>query len=306
MNSWGAGGEVALRSTQLRSKRHRGHTSRRRATLSRFVYLTLVLLGAVLFPSQVRAASAIVLASTTSVQDSGLLGRILPIFTKETGIEVHVVAQGTGQALETARRGDADLVLVHDPEAEQKFIDQGYGIDRRQIAWNDFVIVGPKDDPAHIDGGHDAVAAFKTIAVAKAPFISRGDNSGTNALELRLWKASGIDPKEGAGTWYRDIGGGMGQALNAASAMPAYTLSDRGTWLSFGNKGPLVVTVEGDPKLINRYDVIQLNPEKHGKDRLDEARRLADWLISPEGQRAIGAYEMHGEQLFHPSAAAPK
>jgi len=272
----------------------------------RSVHLTLILVGAALFPFQVLAAPAIVLASTTSVQDSGLLGRILPLFTQATGIEVRVVAQGTGQALETARRGDADLVLVHDPEAEQKFMSEGYGVDRRQIAWNDFVIVGPKDDPAHIKAGHDAVAAFKAIAAAKAPFITRGDNSGTNALELRLWKTTGIDPKEGAGSWYRDIGGGMGQALNAASAMSAYTLSDRGTWLSFGNKGPLVVTVEGDPKLINRYNVIQLNPEKHGKDKLEEARRLADWLISPEGQRAIGAYEMHGEQLFHPSAAAPK
>jgi tungstate transport system substrate-binding protein len=166
--------------------------------------------------------------------------------------------------------------------------------------------VGPKDDPAHVKGGHDAVAAFEAIAVAKAPFVSRGDNSGTNALELRLWKATGIAPKESTGTWYRDIGGGMGQALNAASAMPAYTLSDRGTWLSFGNKGSLVVAVEGDPKLINRYDVIQLNPEKHGKDRLEEARRLAEWLASLDGQRAIGGYEIYGEQLFHPSAAAPK
>jgi tungstate transport system substrate-binding protein len=276
------------------------------ARLSHSAHLIPALLGAVLLAWQANAAPAIVLASTTSVQDSGLLGRILPLFTQATGIEVRVVAQGTGQALETARRGDADLVLVHDPEAEQKFISEGFGIDRRQIAWNDFVIIGPANDPAHIKGGHDAVAALKAIAAAKAPFVSRGDKSGTNALELRLWKSTGIDPKEGAGSWYRDIGGGMGQALNAASAMPAYTLSDRGTWLSFANKGPLVIAVEGDPKLINRYDVIQLNPEKHGKERLDEARRLAEWLTSPEGQSAIGSYEIHGEQLFHPSAAAPK
>jgi len=274
--------------------------------LSRSARLISALLGATLLAWHAHAAPAIVLASTTSVEDSGLLGRILPLFTKATGIEVRVVAQGTGQALETARRGDADLVLVHDPEAEQKFISEGYGIDRRQIAWNDFVIVGPDNDPARIKGGRDAVAAFKAIAGAKAPFVSRGDNSGTNALELRLWKRTGIDPKEGAGNWYRDIGGGMGQALNAASAMPAYTLSDRGTWLSFGNKGPLVIAMEGDPKLINRYNVIQLNPEKHGKEKLEEARRLADWLVSPEGQQAIGGYEIHGEQLFHPSAAAPK
>jgi len=266
-----------------------------------------ILVIAVLIPLHAVAAPAIVLASTTSVQDSGLLDRILPAFAQATGIEVRVIAQGTGQALETARRGDADIVLVHDPEAEEKFINEGFGIDRHQIAWNDFVIVGPHDDPAHVSGGRDAIAAFKAIAAAKAPFVSRGDKSGTNALELRLWKASGIDPaKEGAGSWYRDIGGGMGQALNTASAMAAYTVSDRGTWLSFGNKGPLIVAIEGDSKLINRYDVIQLNPQKHGSDKLDEARRLADWLASPEGQRAIGTYQLHGEQPFHPSATAPK
>jgi tungstate transport system substrate-binding protein len=266
-----------------------------------------ILVITALIPLRAVAAPAIVLASTTSVQDSGLLDRILPAFVQATGIEVRVIAQGTGQALETARRGDADIVLVHDPEAEAKFIGEGFGIDRRQIAWNDFVIVGPQDDPAHVNSGHDAVAALRAIAAAKAPFVSRGDKSGTNALELRLWKASRIDPaKDGAGSWYRDIGGGMGQALNAASAMAAYTVCDRGTWLSFGNKGPLIVSVEGDPRLINRYDVIQLNPQKHGKDKLGEARQLAEWLASAEGQRAIGAYQLHGEQLFHPSAAAPK
>jgi tungstate transport system substrate-binding protein len=266
-----------------------------------------LLVIAALVPLRAAAAPTLVLASTTSVQDSGLLDRILPAFAQATGIEVRVIAQGTGQALETARRGDADIVLVHDPEAEEKFIAEGFGIDRRQIAWNDFVIVGPRDDPAHVNGGHDAGAALSAIAAAKAPFVSRGDKSGTNALELRLWKASGIDPaKEGAGRWYRDIGGGMGQALNVASAMAAYTISDRGTWLSFGNKGPLVVSVEGDPKLINRYDVIQLNPLRHGNDKLDVARRLADWLVSADGQRAIGGYQLHGEQLFRPSAAAPK
>ena len=262
---------------------------------------------ALFLPVGAVAAPAIVLASTTSVQDSGLLGHILPVFTRMTGIEVRVVAQGTGQALETARRGDADLVLVHDPEAERLFLEEGYGIDRRQIAWNDFVIVGPGADPARVGGGHDAVAALQAIAAAKAPFVSRGDKSGTNALELRLWKAAGIDPaKSGADGWYRDIGGGMGQALNLASAMAAYTISDRGTWLSFANKGPLTVSVEGDPLLVNRYDVIELNPVKHGTERLDEARGLADWLVSAEGQQAIGAYELHGQQLFHPSAANPK
>jgi len=257
--------------------------------------------------SSLAAEQSIILASTTSVESSGLLANILPQFTAKTGIAVNVVAQGTGKALDTARRGDADLLLVHDPEAEQQFMDEGHGSTRRQIAWNDFIIVGPSADPAHIRGGNDSVTALKAVASAQAPFVSRGDKSGTNAAELRLWKLAGQTPdtlnKE---KWYRDIGGGMGQALNAASAMAAYTISDRGTWLSFGNKGPLIVSVEGDPALINRYDLIQLNPQKHRKDRLDDARRLADWLISAEGQRAIGAYQFAGEQLFHPSAAAPK
>ena len=249
----------------------------------------------------------IILASTTSVDNSGLLQAILPEFTKATNISVQVLAQGTGQALDTARRGDADLVLVHDPEAEAKFIDDGNGVNRRQIAWNDFIIVGPKADPSHIAGGHDALAALKAIAASKADFVSRGDRSGTNALELRLWKAVDIDPKAaGVGTWYKDIGGGMGQALNTAAAMPAYTLSDRGTWLSFKNKGQLVISVDGDPHLINRYDVIELNPEKHGDRKLAAAKVFADWLVSPAGQAAIGAYKVGGEDLFNPSAAHPK
>jgi tungstate transport system substrate-binding protein len=249
----------------------------------------------------------IILASTTSVDNSGLLQAILPEFTKATDISVKVLAQGTGQALDTARRDDADLVLVHDPEAEAKFIDEGHGINQRQIAWNDFIIVGPKADPAHVGGGHDALAALKAIAAAKAPFVSRGDRSGTNALELRLWKAADIDPKTaGDASWYKDIGGGMGQALNTAAAMPAYTLSDRGTWLSFKNKGPLVISVEGDPHLINRYDVIELNPQRHGDRKLAAAKVFADWLVSPAGQSAIGAYKVGGEELFNPSADHPK
>jgi tungstate transport system substrate-binding protein len=254
-----------------------------------------------------RAGETIVLASTTSVENSGLLAHILPEFTKKTGISVRVLAQGTGQALATATRGDADLVLVHDPEAEQQFISAGYGVERRQIAWNDFVIVGPRADPAQIAGGHDAVAAFTTIAAARAPFVSRGDRSGTDALEHRLWRMAEIDPARiGGGSWYRDIGGGMGAALNTAAAMGAYILSDRGTWLSFGNKGDLTVLVEGDPRLLNRYDVILLDPAMHPGANQGAARRLADWLISSQGQTAIGAYEVDGEQPFHPSAAAPK
>jgi tungstate transport system substrate-binding protein len=253
------------------------------------------------------AEQSIVLASTTSVEASGLLADILPKFAAKTGITVNVVAQGTGKALDTARRGDADLLLVHDPEAEQQFMDEGRGSARRQIAWNDFIIVGPSADPAHVRGGNDSVAALKAIASAQAAFVSRGDKSGTNAAELRLWKIAGQTPdalnKE---KWYRDIGGGMGQALNAASAMDAYTLSDRGTWLSFGNKGSLTIVIEGDPRLVNRYEVIELNPEKHGNAKLQAAGTLAAWLVSPEGQQAIGSYEMGGQQLFYPSATSPK
>jgi len=250
--------------------------------------------------------ATITLASTTSVDNSGLLAAILPEFTKTTGVTVRVLALGTGQALDTARRGDADIVLVHDPEAEQKFLDDGNGVNRQQIAWNDFILVGPDSDPAHIAGGHDAKAALTGIADAATPFVSRGDKSGTNALELRLWKAAGIDPKTGAGGWYRDIGGGMGAALNAAAAMPAYTLSDRGTWISFKNKGPLRIMVEGDPALINRYDVIELNPTPHAAAKLAPAHWLAMWLTTQPGQNAIGAYRLGGEELFHPSAANPK
>jgi tungstate transport system substrate-binding protein len=272
-----------------------------------FPLLLVVLLAGGAAAAEQPAPQSIVLASTTSVENSGLLAHILPAFTQETGITVHVLAQGTGQALQTAARNDADLVLVHDPEAEQKFIAAGDGIDRRQIAWNDFIVVGPRPDPAHIAGTHDAVAALKAIAGARAPFVSRGDRSGTDALEHRLWRVAGIDPgKAGGGSWYRDIGGGMGAALNAAQAMNAYTISDRGTWASFGNKDDLAVLVEGDPRLINRYDVILLNPATHPVPKQALARRFAQWLVSPEGQAAIGAYKLNGAPLFHPSAASPK
>ena len=250
---------------------------------------------------------SIILASTTSVEASGLLANILPQFTARTGITVNVVAQGTGKAIDTARRGDADLLLVHDPEAEQHFMDEGHGLTRRQFAWNDFIIVGPSADPAHVKGGNDSVVALKAIATSQAPFVSRGDKSGTNAAELRLWKIAGRAPDLLAGEkWYRDIGGGMGQALNAASAMDAYTLSDRGTWLSFNNKGSLIVVVEGDPRLLNRYDVIELNPEKHAGAKLAAAKAFADWLVSTVGQQAIGAYQVNGQKLFNPSAGSPK
>ncbi len=244
-------------------------------------------------------AETIVLASTTSVQDSGLLAHILPGFTAKTGIEVHVLAQGTGQAIATATRGDADLLLVHDPDAEAAFMAQGHGASRTEIAWNDFILVGPAADPAQVTGQTDAAAAMGAIAGAHAPFVSRGDNSGTNAEEKRLWQAAGITPE---GAWYRDIGGGMGAALNAAAAMGAYTISDRGTWLSFGNKRDLTIVLAGDRRLINRYDVILLDPQKHPEAKQAPAHRLALWLAAPDGQAAIAAYTKGGQKLFHPEA----
>jgi tungstate transport system substrate-binding protein len=264
----------------------------------RTLLLAALLLAAV--PGRPDAAPpAIVLASTTSVENSGLLARILPAFTRRTGIEVRVVAQGTGQALATAARGDADLVLVHDPDAEAEFMKAGHGADRRVIAWNDFILVGPRADPARVAGGRDAVAALAAIAAAGAPFVSRGDRSGTDALEKRLWRQAGIAP---SGGWYRDIGGGMGAALNAAAAMDAYTISDRGTWLGFGNPRDLAVLVQGDRRLLNRYAVILLDRTRHPAARHAEAAQLAAWLASPEGQEAIGAYQVGGERLFHPVA----
>src|SRR6202047_1574276 len=253
------------------------------------------------------AEQSIVLAATPSCEASGLLANILPQFTAKTGIAVNVVAQGTGKALDTARRGDADLLLVHDPEAEQQFMEEGHGSTRRQVAWNDFIIVGPSADPAHVRGGSDSVAALKAIATLQAPFVSRGDKSGTNAAELRLWKIAGPTPDAlNREKWYRDVGGGMGQALNDASAMDAYTLSDRGTWLSFGNKGSLVIAIEGDARLLNRYDVIELSPQKHPGVKLATAKVFADWLVSTDGQQAIGAYQVSGKKLFNPSAACAK
>jgi len=272
--------------------------------MTRFLLAALILCALVLFVGQ-RLARAedkfVTLASTTSVDNSGLLTHILPLFKQASGIDVHVVALGTGQALDVARRGDADLVLVHDPDAEQKFIDEGHGINRREIAWNDFIIVGPGADPAKLKGGRDVVAAFKSIWSANAPFVSRGDKSGTDALEKRLWKAADLDITK-AGAWYKDIGGGMGAALNAAAGMDAYTLSDRGTWLSFNNRRDLAILLEGDARLINRYDVIELSPKLHGQAKLALARQFADWLASPAGQQAIDDYELAGQKLFHPEA----
>ncbi len=259
------------------------------------------LLAIVLLAAPARAET-IVLASTTSVENSGLLARILPLFTAATGIEVRVVAQGTGQALATAARGDADLVLVHDPEAEAAFVAAGHGRPGREVAWNDFVLVGPGPDPARLAACSDVLEALRAIAALPAPFVSRGDRSGTDALEKRLWAAAGVAPR---GEWYRDIGGGMGAALNAAAAMDAYTLSDRGTWLAFANRRSLRILFQGGPALINRYMVLLLDPARHPAAKYAAATRLADWLLAPEGQGAIGAYTLQGERLFHP-AADPK
>ena len=247
----------------------------------------------------------IVVASTTSTQDSGLFGHILPLFKAKTGVEVRVVAQGTGQALATARKGDADVVFVHDKVAELKFIEEGFGIDRREVMYNDFVIVGPKSDPAKT-AGNDVIAALKKIEAAKTPFASRGDKSGTHAAELRYWKAADVNPQTGKGTWYRETGSGMGPTLNTASAMNAYAFTDRGTWLSFKNRGELTIAVEGDTNLFNQYGVILVNPARHAHVKKDMGLQFIDWITSAEGQAAITAYKIEGQQLFFPNYVALK
>ena len=245
---------------------------------------------------------SIVVASTTSTQDSGLFGHILPMFKAKTGIDVKVVAQGTGQALDTARRGDADVVFVHAKPAEEKFLSEGFGVKRYPVMYNDFVLIGPKADPAGIKGSKDIVAALGAIKAKGADFISRGDKSGTHQAELNLWKVAGIDIAKDKGPWYKEIGQGMGAALNTASASNAYVLADRGTWLSFKNRGELVIAVEGDKRLFNQYGVMLVNPEKHPSVKKDLGQQLIDWLVSSEGQKAIAEYKINGEQLFYPNA----
>lgn len=249
------------------------------------------------------ADSFITVASTTSTEQSGLFNFILPIFRKDSGIEVRVVALGTGQALDMARRGDADVVFVHDQVAEEKFIAEGFGVKRQEVMYNDFVLIGPKDDPAKVAGGKEITDALKKIEAAKAAFVSRGDKSGTHAAELRLWKAAGIDLDKAKGPWYRDTGSGMGPALNSAAAMNAYILSDRGTWLSFKNRQNLGIVVEGDKRLFNQYGVILVNPAKHPHVKKDAGQKFIDWVVSPAGQRAIAAYKIGDDQLFFPNAA---
>jgi tungstate transport system substrate-binding protein len=246
---------------------------------------------------------SIVVASTTSTQDSGLFGYILPMFKAKTGIDVKVVAQGTGQALDTARRGDADVVFVHAKPAEEKFVTEGFGVKRHPVMYNDFILVGPKGDPAGVKGTKDIVAALTAIKAKGADFISRGDKSGTHQAELNLWKVAGIDIAKAKGPWYKEIGQGMGAALNTASASNAYVLADRSTWLSFKNRGDLVIAVEGDKRLFNQYGVMLVNPEKHPSVKKDLGQQFIDWLVSAEGQKAIADYRINGEQLFYPNAS---
>jgi len=245
---------------------------------------------------------SIVVASTTSTEQSGLFRHILPAFQKKSGIEVKVVALGTGQALDTARRGDADVVFVHDKAAEEKFVAEGYGVARQEVMYNDFILVGPKDDPAKVKGGKDILEAFKKVEAAKAPFVSRGDKSGTHAAELRYWKAAGIDLDQAKGPWYKDTGSGMGPALNTAAALNAYILADRGTWLSFKNRADLTLLVEGDQRLFNQYGVILVNPAKFPSVKKDWGQQFIDWVVSPDGQQAIADYKIDGQQLFFPNA----
>ena len=247
----------------------------------------------------------ITVASTTSTEQSGLFGHLLPVFEKDSGIKVRVVALGTGQALDMARRGDADVAFVHDKLAEEKFVAEGYGVERKEVMYNDFVLIGPKADPAKV-AGNDIMLGLRRIATMDAasrpPFVSRGDKSGTHAAELRYWRAAGVDLDRAKGPWYRDTGSGMGPSLNMASSMNAYILADRGTWLSFKNRRDLAILVEGDSRLFNQYGVILVNPAKHPHVKAADAQRFIDWLLSSAGQKAIADYKIGGEQLFFPNA----
>lgn len=270
----------------------------RRVLLALFAAISFSVVGAA-------QEKSIVVASTTSTQDSGLFDYILPLFKAKTGIDVKVIAQGTGQALDTARRGDADVVFVHAKAAEEKFLAEGFGVKRFPVMYNDFILVGPNSDPAGIKGSKDIVQALKTLKDKSTAFISRGDKSGTHTAELNLWKQAGIDIAKEKGPWYKEIGQGMGAALNTASASNAYVLTDRGTWLSFKNKGDLAIIVEGDKRLFNQYAVILVNPGKHPHVKKELGQQFIDWLISSEGQEALGSFRINGEQLFRTNASDP-
>jgi tungstate transport system substrate-binding protein len=268
--------------------------------IARRTFLALALL--VFGVSATAQEKFITVASTTSTEQSGLFGYLLPIYERETGVKVHVVALGTGQALDVARRGDADVVFVHARSAEDKFLAEGHGVKRFPVMYNDFVLIGPKSDPAKIGGGKDILAAFRKVADAHTAFVSRGDRSGTHIAELELWKAAGIDLDKAKGPWYRDTGQGMGPALNTAASMGAYILSDRGTWLAFKNRADLTILVEGDKRLFNQYGVMLVNPEKHPNVKKELGQQFIDWLTSTAGQKAIASYKINGEQLFYPNA----
>jgi tungstate transport system substrate-binding protein len=270
----------------------------RQKMLKGILIASLVMIG-----SAFAQERSITVASTTSTEQSGLFGHLLPRFTSATGISVKVVAVGTGQALDIGRRGDADVVFVHDRVAEEKFLSEGFAVKRHDVMYNDFVVIGPKTDPAHIAGGKDVAEALRKIAAAKATFVSRGDRSGTHEAELRLWKEAGVDLASAKGAWYREIGQGMGAALNMASSDNAYLLSDRGTWLSFKNRGDLTVLTEGDKRLFNQYGVMLVNPARHAGVRAKDGQAFIDWLISAEGQKTIAEYKVGGEQLFFPNAS---
>ena len=270
----------------------------------RFRWL-LCLLGtalALLSPSSFAQDRFITLASTTSTEQSGLFAHLLPAFEKVAGIKVRVVALGTGQALDMARRGDADVVFVHDKIAEEKFVAEGFGLKRQEVMYNDFILIGPKADPAKA-AGKDILEGLRRIEAAMAPFVSRGDKSGTHAAELRYWKTAGVDLDTKKGPWYKDTGSGMGPALNTAASMNAYILADRGTWLNFKNRGELGIVVEGDKALFNQYGVILVNPAKHTHVKQADGQKFIDWVVSPDGQKAIADYKISGEQLFFPNAA---
>jgi tungstate transport system substrate-binding protein len=264
-----------------------------------------VLVAAFALPALAQERS-ITVASTTSTEQSGLFGHILPIFTRESGIVVRVVALGTGQALDVGRRGDADVVFVHDRAAEERFVAEGFGGPRRHVMFNDFVITGPAADPARIAGLGDTAEALRRIAAARAPFISRGDRSGTHAAELRLWQLAGVDPATGRGQWYREVGQGMGPALNTAAAQGAYILADRGTWLSFRNRQDQRILIEGDTRLFNQYGVMLVNAQRHAHVKAADGQRFIDWLLSSAGQAAIASFRINGEQLFFPNADKPE
>lgn len=268
--------------------------------------LVALVMGSVAGTGWAAETPFITLASTTSTQNSGLFGYLLPKFTADTGIDVHVVAVGTGAALDMGKRCDADALLVHAKPAELKYVAAGYGVDRHDVMYNDFVIVGPESDPAGVAGLKSASAALAAIYKDRAAFVSRGDDSGTNKKELSLWKDAGVDPQPASGKWYKDAGAGMGETLNMARAMGAYTLTDRGTWISFKNRGDLKILVEGDPRLFNQYGVMLVNPQRCAKAKTDVARKFENWLLSPEGQQVIASYRVGGKQLFHPDANATR